>query len=77
MQSYQQHHGVEDEVQEVTVVGVCGSITGGHEDQSDTVCVCVCVWGGGEEQGYIFVGVHHELYIICTSKLTTRPFKIF
>ena len=29
------------------MVCVCGSITGGHEDQSDTVyvraCVCVCV----------------------------------
>ena len=52
MQSYQQHHGVEDEVQEVTVVGVCGSITGGHEDQSDTVCVCV---GGGNKDIYLWV----------------------
>ena len=54
MQSYQQHHGVEDEVQEVTVVGVCGSITGGHENQSDTVCVCVC-GGGGNKDTYLWV----------------------
>ena len=60
MQSYQQHHGVEDEVQEVTVVGVCGSITGGHEDQSDTVCVCV--WGGGGNKDTCLWVYIHELY---------------
>ena len=68
MQSYQQHHGVEDEVQEVTVVGVCGSITGGHEDQSDTVCVCV--WGGGGTRIHV-CGYTSMNYITCTSKSMT------